>query len=223
MHINNLVISNRILILSFESLTDMNTALMRFSEWRESPQFKGQEVSQTQIIDSLIMSGKGDYRENIAGHNIWGATISEMRAANVKFNDHEQAILNIYDKHLITEKPCMIIGCVRYDKEVILHELAHAAYMLFTPYREKCQEILGRLPAIDRILVNAILEKDGYNKDVWDDEAQAYLLGSPDIMVDELKMKQSGEFRKRWKKTSEELRDAFVYYMGQFVPLNILE
>jgi hypothetical protein len=162
----------KILVLSFSTQKEMCRTMLRFSEYNESPEFRGKPFTLSQFKRWYVRQyGKFNYYSQWVGFN---QPSSELKAfLDGKFDPltaAEQAVLD-----LIRHKKgrFCVIAHVKNDTKVLAHEVAHAMFYLHKDYRDACLRLVRRTPLASFLMSE--ISKIGYNKAVLEDELHAYL------------------------------------------------
>ncbi len=168
---------------------DLGLTFMRFSDYRESPFFRGRFFTReeyqawyTATSPQGKLTGRFTYGEDWSGFNIPSTSFTPFRRGQFNpLTDGEQALLHAF-AHL--NGRFYIIGTPHNgDPETLEHEIAHAFYFLDPDYRKTVDAIVKQLDRRNKQRAITLLRKDQYHPAVFRDEIQAYLL-SPEWFVD---------------------------------------
>jgi hypothetical protein len=199
-------IAPKIFHLQVKSQRDVTSTLLRFQEFYESPKFKGKIFSVDEFITwyRTTRRGKFSYFSDWTGFNFPSSVLDPFKDGS--FGDltaREKSVLKKFSK----EKKFYLIGTFKgtskkTDQGILNHEIAHAMFYLNPKYKKEVLKVLAplKLAPIFRYLKN-----QGYHKDVYLDEAHAYLLDLQDLVV-------SGIQRLQFVEASEKLIKIFHKY-----------
>lgn len=164
----------------FGSVEEMNSSFMRFSEFVESPKYRGKYFERADILEYYP-----DYGETVLGHNIPGNKYKEfikVFKGKTSFLE-DQIIKEIRKRNHI--KDFYIIATFKQKNtsySALNHEVSHALYYLHSKYRNTVNTILDEANYDEEDLTSYfssmydILDFKEYDKSVWKDEIHAFLV-----------------------------------------------
>lgn len=184
---------------------------MRFQEYYESPEFKGRVFSIEDFTHWYARKfGAFTYSRDWYGFNIPSKVIEPFVAGQFDpLTPLEQRLLDICRN---AHGDFYIIGATpgaEYFVETVKHEFVHGAFNVNKLYRD---EVVQCLQTYKMKEVNRALHKMGYHSDVFEDEANAYVLVEPETI---------GEFAS--KKETEKLRDKLDNIFRRYFGFSVLE
>ena len=158
----------------FKNQKDLCSTFVRLQEYYESPNFRNKIFSLEEFHNwySKQHKGKFTYLKDWTGFNIPSNVAKEV---NKKFslNKREKQLISVFKRK---KKPYYVIGTFGSKKDyksVLKHEIAHAMYHNNLSYKKEINKILKD---INKKKLFKFLEKLGYHKKVWLDEAHAFIL-----------------------------------------------
>lgn len=123
-----------------------------------------------------------------------------------KFNPmsiEEEWLMNNIRDSVDLSRPYYIVGYAKKESSTKKHELAHALYYLCPEYRKEADEIVSSIPSDQIFTLHNFLEDRYYDKSVFPDEMQAYLLADKKFLSD------SGGWRTSYQEYANRLNNAF--------------
>lgn len=160
-------------IFHIETETNRQLALMfmRFQEHYESPKFKDTFFTRKEFRHWYIKEyGQFSYTKDWSGFNIPSYVLDTFyRGFFDPLTLDEKRFLNFFKDE---EDKFYIIGTSQENPNDINHELAHALYYTNSEYKLKVNAILSELN-LEPLF--PLLKFFGYHKDVWIDEAHAWI------------------------------------------------
>lgn len=171
-------ISDKIYHLHFNKQIDLTTTFIRFSEYCESPKFKGKVFSLNEFkswYKKLNGKRKFTYFKDVSGFNIPSSSLKPF--INGKFDPlspKEKTLLRIFKD---TPGRFCIIGT--YSEKgpdmaaTLKHEIAHGLFYTNKNYRKEVKRVMAKAPLEE---INLFLKRQGYSKSVWLDEAHAFIM-----------------------------------------------
>lgn len=188
--------------LDFRDKAKLASTFMRFQEHYESPKYRGKVFSREEFLAWYATTEKGKK----SGYFDWDG-FNVPAAAFERFYKGDFDPLTAEEKALLEllkgREGFYVIGTSKAG--TLRHELAHALYHVEPRYRAKATRLLS---GVDLGPVRAMLERLGYHRDVWDDEAQAWL-GD-----DEADLTGEGLDPKPYRALRRQLRAAAAPYLG---------
>lgn len=184
---------------------------MRFQEYYESPEFKGRIFSVDDFTHWYARKfGAFTYSRDWYGFNIPSAILKPFRCGQFDPLTHlEKRLINICSN---AAGDFYVIGATpnaEYFSETVKHEFVHGAFYVNKHYRE---EVTSCIKEHKIKTVNMALRKMGYHPDVFEDEANAYILVEPETI---------GEFAS--KKETEKLRGKLDNIFRRYFGFSVLE
>jgi hypothetical protein len=164
---------------NFATQKEMNLSFIRFSEYIESPKYKGTLFPRQSILDYIP-----NYDKIVLGHNIPSNKFKEFKVLfKTNFSLFEQIVIEKIDKYNAFDDFYVIATYNAPTKfTAIDHETAHALYYLIPKYKQEVLAILNKykLDINDTTSYFSsmydILEFYEYDKSVWTDEIHAHLV-----------------------------------------------
>lgn len=192
---------------------DLGTTFLRFQEHYESPKFKGKIFTHEEFRKWYIKNspkgkktGKFTYFQDWAGFNIPSYVLKPFY--NGMFNP-----LSIEEKKLLKffkqkKNTFYIIGVFHnVHKDIIKHEICHGLFYTNPPYRKEVMKIINSMNTKQWNEITSYFKKhQGYHKDVWKDEAHAYIMNDLDFM------KRRGVNVRLFKNLTQPLNHIFSKY-----------
>lgn len=194
-----------IYIIESRSRQVLAEAFMRFQEYYESPEFKGRVFSIDEFIKWYTgIHGSFTYSRDWYGFNIPSKVLEPFRGGQFDpLTANEKKILDICKE----EKDFYIIGVTpsaEYFSETVKHEFVHGAFYCNKKYRD---EVIGLLKESKIFKIEKCLSKMGYHKEVFVDEANAYVLVEPETL-------SQFATKNDTKKLRSNLDKIFIKYFG---------
>lgn len=183
---------------------------MRFQEHYESPKFRGKIFSVEEYMDWYAEEcGKFSYLEDWEGFNIPSKILRPFyNGLFDPLTKKEKALLGLFKK---MQGKFYIIGTVEGSKDFIgllRHEFVHGLFYMVRQYRRDVLDYFRTHDISD--LVKALADiRGGYNASVFLDEANAYVLTTPDGLA--------GVADKRLQKFRAVLREVFFGNFGYYL------
>jgi hypothetical protein len=176
-------LKNNIVLFTFPNEKEMTLAFCRMQEYYESPipALYRKKFSLYDFLNaSMMKDGVIEYFSVWSGFNIPGDILNIWRKLHEnELTPGETAIFNALNKHKINpDEKYYIIGAKENDKAVLKHEIAHALYYTNNEYMTKMSDLVSDLQKNQSKIYKSMkskLLKMGYNKEVINDEVQAYL------------------------------------------------
>lgn len=188
----------RIFLMTFKDHYDLCMTFLRYQEFYESPnpKFRGKHFT---IVDFMEWYSKKqsqgcfEYPKHWAGFNIPSYVIEKIHGIGRKFfvdmnqpkdyNKYDEIMFNVFNKcyetldHRVEENPhkFYLIGAMEGNTDTINHEVAHGFFYTTPAYKKEMLSLVKNLKPSFRNKLYKSLEKIGYTKQVFADEAQAFL------------------------------------------------
>jgi hypothetical protein len=170
--------------VNFDTQEKLASTFLRFQEHYESPEFKGKTFTLEEFKEWYTANstkgketGKFTYYEDWGGFNIPSHILKPFYEGSFEpLSKKEKKLLDTFkDKK---DKKFYIIGTFSgKEREYLLkHETAHGLFYTNPDYRHEVLNELDKLDPKTRNNINKVLEKFGYNSDVWVDESHAYIM-----------------------------------------------
>ncbi|MDP3881976.1 MAG: hypothetical protein Q8Q31_03830 [Nanoarchaeota archaeon] len=199
-------ITPAIYYVEYKERFSMARALMRLSEYYDSPHFKGKIFGSEELIKWYISNskkgketGKFTYYDDWEGFNFPSEILEPFYHGKFDpLNTEEKELLESFREKIEAGEKFYIIATALdiFTKEVFQHELAHAFFYMNSSYKSQALDILGELSnsnlKILRDYVNSI-HGIGYAEERITDEIHAYLITYDDVKAEGL---DYPEFRK---------------------------
>lgn len=197
-------VHNDILHVSFATNKDLAYTFMRFQEHYENPQFKGRTFTKDEFILWYVgKNDKFDYYE-WDGFNVPGHIFNTFYEGNFDpLDEKEQEMLKLLSPY--KHRRFYVIGTCASNTS-FNHEIAHALFYTFKDYKKNVMEILSSIDKRERQKINKVLLDVGYDKEFFDDETQAYLVGGLDLL------KRKGLKDSNLEKQQRDMRTLFRKY-----------
>lgn len=174
-------ISNRIILLKYETSKDAAVAFLRFQEHYESPNphFKGGVFTVGEYYDWYSQeNGSATYYDDWSGFNIPSYVLKPfVQGLFDPLTAYEQEIVNHFKYR--TDKFYLIGVGMNSTEDTIDHEVCHGLYYTCDEYREAVQQALSDYDLSD---LEDYLLSIGYCEDVLLDEVHAYISASRDYL-----------------------------------------
>lgn len=178
-------ITNRVLHVTADTQEELCSALVRFSEYVESPEFAGKIFTLGQFR-KWYAEKYGAYTFN-----------TDWSGFNLTQDSFVPFILGLFDP--LTENEQKIVNWVkdRSDKFSLIgtypgsdafeHEVCHALWATESEYKNECYAVIDSLRVTHADLISKlgkIITELGYGANVLDDEVHAYLSANPDWLLE---------------------------------------
>lgn len=184
----------RIFLFEFTDQYNMNMHFLRYQEFYESPNPKFRRKSFS-IFDFMEWQAKTEGKGNFtyptawSGFNIPGNIINKLHQMK---NDGMKGIIdhNKYDDNMMfASNKCAeffsknysdyynfyIIGVLKGQTKTLNHEICHGLFYLNSEYKKEATKLVKSLSIKIRTNFENMLSKNGYTKQVFIDEINAYL------------------------------------------------
>jgi hypothetical protein len=165
--------------LGFARNSKLCDTVLRFSEYYESPRFKGRVFTRKEFADWYAREyGNGifSYASDYSGFNFPSYVLSPFYSgAFDPLTREEKALLACFRG---LAEPFYIIG-TSYDTVrmgVLDHELAHGLWAMREEYRILALSVVRSVPDVERMKIAQFLAARCYHSDSFDDEMHAFLL-----------------------------------------------
>lgn len=183
-------IKPQIFLFEFTNQYNMNMHFLRYQEFYESPNPKFRNKSFT-IFDFMEWQAKTEGKGNFtyitawSGFNIPSDVMSKclnfiydsnLAYQNPDYNKYDQNMKAAYEKcaKLSKQNNFYIIGCLKGNERTLQHEIAHGLFYLNSEYKKEATKLVKALPKRIRTSMQKMLAKNGYTKQVFIDEINAY-------------------------------------------------
>jgi hypothetical protein len=196
-------ITNKILHITADSQQELNEAFLRFSEYEESPEWKGKIFTVGQYRKWYAETfGAFSYLTDWSGFNLTNRSFAPFIQGlfDPLTPGEEQMVKWLRDR----TDTYSVIGS-QPGSDSLEHEICHALWATEPKYKELCQEVVKK---IDKNVFDALclfLTKIGYNESVHDDEVHAYcssdrawLMEKHGIVIDEAIQSELLEIKKQF-------------------------
>lgn len=175
-------ISPKIIHLIFDNRYNMSDVLMRFSEYYESPKYRGKNFTRKELLNWYKKIYKKDYHSAWAGFNIPSYAL-KAEMFDKDSTKSEEVFINFFKN---IKGNFYIIGSNEKDTDVKKHELCHAMFYLNPSYKK---EVIKQIKKHDVHALKMFLKFTGYCDDVLLDEINAYITsGEWDLLDDNVEI-----------------------------------
>ncbi len=197
-------------IVELDNSYDLAMLFLRYQEFYESPNPKIRKCKFT-ILDYMEWYSKANnkdfphfsYPKDYAGYNIPANLIPHVQdeVGIEDPNKYDKEIRKIFSKLGKEPSKSYLIGSLKGDNSVKMHELAHGMFFVDQEYK---QEMLGQIKKLNKDAVKVLkvaLKQIGYAKEVFEDEMQAYMAtGLNSRMIEPVVQKETPQFKAIFKK-----------------------
>lgn len=180
----------------FNKQYDMNSTLIRFQEYSESPKFRHLYFTLDDYMDYYVKQfGKFDYFDKVRGMNIPGYVFNQIYNEDwftFEYNDYtipttlrpkESNFLRYLENRIPefheVDKPYYFIAVNKEDKQyssLLKHEFAHGCFYTNKKYQREVRDYLKLIPSVFNPLRENLRKDGGYHRAVVEDELHAFLL-----------------------------------------------
>jgi hypothetical protein len=159
-----------------DSQEELGNTFIRFQEYYESPQFKGQICTIGQIRAWYSKTyGADTYQKDWTGFNFPSNILKPFREGLFDpLTNEEKSLLDLLKYR---HDSFYIIGA--QDEATLRHELSHAMYSYSIKYKISIDQLCKKYQKELKSSIKYILDK-GYDKSVINDELQAYITDNED-------------------------------------------
>lgn len=172
-----------IYLINFEDQYQMCMHFLRYQEFYESPnpKFRGHKFNLIEFMEWYSKKfgyGAFTYATDWGGFNFNSTVIPQVHALGIDdLNKYDIEMLKIYNKIKKTApEKFYIIGALGKSKNGALrHEVSHGLYYLDAAYKAEMDALTAKMNKKSRETLFKYLERIGYTKEVFWDEAQAYM------------------------------------------------
>lgn len=182
----------RIFLVEFTDRYDMCMTFLRYQEYYESPNPKFRNHHFT-LVDFMEWYSKKQCKDNCfeypkhwQGFNIPNDVIENvfenLDMAYEAYNKYDAIMGEIYSKcqNIIKSKyyedeKFYLIGAMKGNQKTINHEVAHGFYYIIPGFKKEMLALVKQLKPAFRNKLYKELGRIGYTKQVFPDEAQAFL------------------------------------------------
>ena len=178
-------IKNNIIHIRFENQYELTSTMVRMQEFYESPfpEINGKYFTLDKFMDVYVEHSKDNeftYFTDWEGFNLPGKVVNKfLRMYLFRLREKESIIFSkIPLSMLLGFKKFYLIAT--FDDDCLVHETAHALYDLNLDYRDDMLSLIHQLSEKKRNSWYKKLEKQGYCKEVFNDEIQAYSIDKGD-------------------------------------------
>lgn len=206
--------NHNIFLVSFDNAYDLGMHFLRWSEYRESPVFRGQAFKIMDFIDDYSRKNNGvfTYCQDWGGFNVPSSTFDELSFNKIlDFNKYDvfmQGLISFI--RTIAPYKFYLVGHITGRSNVVEHELSHAMFDMIPGYRKAMEDLIDGLTDTYPIIEESLV-KMGYHPSVCRDECHAYLsTGMPLTIAKALRknkipIKIATSFKKLFKKYRKDL------------------
>lgn len=192
----------KIFHIRFPNYYTMGATLLRFQEYYESPRFRSRVFTLEDFMDWYAdASGHFGYFEDWIGFNFPSLSLRPFYDGRFDpLTRKEKKFLNLFRG---VESSFYVIATISSSPiKDLRHEMCHAHYYLYLNYRRAVKTCLEGHDVVD---IEDELDRTGYHKTLFPDEANAYLItgfGGIDIG------------RRQYRKLRQKLRQIFKKHFG---------
>jgi len=167
--------------LEFDNEYDLAMHFLRYQEFYESPEFKGQIFS---IVDYMDWYAKNESNELTFTYPMdWNGFNVPSRVFDELYENKEVLDWNMYDTFMYgVYKLCKdqhpnfyLIGTLVDDENTMKHEMAHALFNIKTTYKCDMSNQIAYMDEQARSIIREYILNTGYDEEFLNDEMQAYL------------------------------------------------
>ena len=184
---------NNLFVVNSDTQEKLAKTFIRPNQYLDSDKFKGKIFSLDEIKDAFIKDkGSFTYYRDFKGFNVPDSVTDKFLSGNFNPLGEEEKWLFENLKANITERPYYVIGYVDVDGEESTrhHELAHALYYLNPAYKNEVNDVVDKfwknISDESTNKVQKFLTKLGYDKSIWSDEMNAYLIADKKYLISQL-------------------------------------
>mgnify|MGYP001558850792 FL=1 len=170
-----------IYLIESSNRRDLAETFMRFQEYYESPEFKGRVFSVEEFAHWYASKyGAWTYSRDWYGFNIPSKVLEPFRRGQFDpLTLKEKKLLDVCKNATGDFYVIGVTPSAEYFDETVKHEFVHGAFHVNENYRKD----VARCLADHRIkTIKNGLSKMGYHSDVYNDEANAYVLVEPETI-----------------------------------------
>jgi len=176
MKIKKRKITKDIYVLHFENQRDLASTFLRFQEHYESPKFMGKIFTLKEFKDwykKVKKKKRFTYYKDWNGFNIPSRILNFFRDGYFNpLSKREKQLLKLFENEEEDFYVIAVYGHKKNHHNVLLHEIAHGFFSVDRTYREKVLKIIRKYNL--KKIKEELLKLGGYNKEVLEDEIQAY-------------------------------------------------
>jgi len=214
---------NNLFVVTSNTQEKLAKTFIRLNGYLDSEKFKDKIFTLDEFKKWYIKEkGEFTYYKDYKGFNIPDNVVDVFLSGKFDPLSEEEKWLLDNLKSNISDKPYYIIGYVDVEgeEETRHHELAHALYYLSPSYKEEVNEVIDKFwKEINSKSLNKIekfLENLQYNKLIWNDEMNAYLIeGNREYLIS--KNAWSDEFEKYGEILKSFFEKNYLEFFGQSV------
>jgi hypothetical protein len=164
--------TNKIMVVTAENQAELNQAFVRFSEYMESPEFKGKIFTLGQFRRWYAETrGAWTFDTDWTGFNLTEEAFRPfVQGLFDPLTQLEQQLVNwVKDR----SDSYSLIGA-QPDGDALQHEICHALWHTEPEYREQCRNLVLSLSPAFFSQMKELIIKLGYDESVVEDEIHAY-------------------------------------------------
>jgi len=177
------------------------STFIRFSEYIESPEFRGKPFTLEKYMDwYAAQEGEFNYFQKMEGFNIPSSCLKAFHEG--KFDPLSQKEKEFLDIFKDKKDPFYIIGTwgKKPSKQLLEHEIAHGLYFTNKEYRKEANKITKMIPSKERKQIEKYFQRWYYHPAVWTDEFQANLLDTPELRTNGVNTRRLLPLSRKMKK-----------------------
>lgn len=173
-------ITDRIVLVSAKTQTQLGSAFIRFQEHYESPEWRGKIFTEGQLRAWYSEKyGANTYEHDWTGFNLPGSILRPfIQGLFDPLGPAEAELVNLF-RYRTDE--FYVIGSQTDQLETLDHEICHGLFATVSAYREAVQKIL-RANHKQLTPLRKRIESLMYHPSVVEDEVHAYASGSIDLV-----------------------------------------
>lgn len=204
---------HNIVFLKCETQYEVTSTFLRLAEYYESPKFRAKTFDLEEYMDWYAeRHGNFTYYSDWNGFNIPGEVVSRFFDGFENYLRKERDLYDLLFEFMDSDEKFYVIATSEEsDSGTDDHEYAHAFFYMFPEYKKKMTKLVNDLPLKFKKAVFDELKEQGYCKQVFIDEAQAYLstntMVETDNQYEEYKTIIPWESILQFQKTFQEMKE----------------
>lgn len=187
---------------------DLAMIFFHTQEYYENKKYKNKDVDLFELMRHYADDNDGvfSYADDYVGFNVSSDILNRFlgsRGSNCLDPYTETMVrinATILDKYHVDgvvndSQKYYLIGTIAGDTDTFKHELAHAFYNLDNNYKKEVKKLVKSLPKFTVKRMYKLLGEYQYHKSVFDDEINAYCIGSAPSDIEKALKKHRKAFR----------------------------
>ena len=168
--------------LEFPTLYLMNSTLIRFQEYYESPKFKGMAFTLEEYMDwyaGKAEDGRFDYFDEVEGMNFPADSMSEFEHFHAfELGDKEYKSWVYFQLGSNEHAGYLIATAKTSQRFAFKHEIAHGMYYLIPAYKREVSKVMNSTAPYKAVIktLKKALKPKWYHRSIMTDECHAYLI-----------------------------------------------